>query len=90
MPALGIVKNVLGNEVMAGIIDHAAEEVEKGHGLYTGLASSDLFPHIAIQMIQVGEQSGELENMLAKIADVDSPEARSTVISEWRASMVSA
>ncbi len=40
-----------------------------------------IFPSLAIQMIQVGEQTGELENMLAKIADVYEQEVSATIMS---------
>ncbi len=81
LSALEIVKNVVGNKVVADAIGHAANEVEKGGGLARSLSASGIFPHIAIQMIQVGEQSGEMESLLGKMADIYENEVESTVMS---------
>jgi len=79
--ALGIVKNIVGNATIADTIDEVIIKVEKGIALNTALADSKIFPNIAIQMIQVGEQSGELEPMLYKTADVFENEIEATVAS---------
>ena len=80
LSALQIVKNIAGNILIADAVEKAAEEVGKGQGLGVSLATSNLFPHLAIQMIQVGEQSGELESMLTKIATVFENEVESSVM----------
>jgi len=80
MPALDIVKNITGNILIANAIEGAAQEVGKGQELYAALAAADIFPNLSIQMIQVGEHSGELESMLDKIADVYENEVESTVM----------
>ncbi|MFO7838846.1 MAG: type II secretion system inner membrane protein GspF [Desulfosalsimonadaceae bacterium] len=80
LTALHIVKNVVGNRLVEDAIAYAAAEVEKGNNLARPLAASDIFPHIAIQMVQVGEQSGELENMLAKVADIYENEVENTIL----------
>jgi general secretion pathway protein F len=80
LTALYIVKNVVGNRRVAETIAHAASEVEKGNSLARTLAESEAFPHISIQMVQVGEQSGELENMLAKVADIYENEVENTIL----------
>ncbi len=79
MAALDIVKNIVGNRLIADAIEAAALSVEKGGSLSKALGESGLFPHISIQMIQVGESSGELESMLGKIADIYENEVESTV-----------
>jgi general secretion pathway protein F len=79
MAALDIVKNIVGNRVIAEAVQAAAAEVEKGAGLGKSLESSRFFPHLAVQMIQVGENSGELEAMLAKMADIYENEVETTV-----------
>ncbi len=79
MAALGIVKNIVGNRLIADAVDSAAVSVEKGGSLSRALGESGLFPHISIQMIQVGENSGELESMLGKIADMYENDVESTV-----------
>lgn len=69
MMALGIGRNVLGNKVLAEDVDAAAGEVKNGVALSTALAKSKRFPRLALQMIQVGEESGAMDTMLLKTAD---------------------
>lgn len=80
LPSLGIVKNVVGNIHIAGVIENATTEVGKGQGLGKSLDTANTFPPIAIQMIQVGEQSGNLEEMLNKVADVFEKEVETTIM----------
>ena len=67
--ALKVVRGISANRLFAETIDKAAEDVSKGQGLARSLKGIDLMPPLAVQMIEVGEQSGALEKMLYKIAD---------------------
>ena len=69
LTALGIGRNVLGNLVLSADVEAAANEVKNGVGLSTALARGKRFPRLALQMIQVGEESGALDTMLLKTAD---------------------
>ncbi|MGO1718740.1 MAG: type II secretion system protein XpsF [Luteimonas sp.] len=69
LAALGIGRNVLGNRALAADVDAAAEQVKGGAGLSTALGRGGRFPRLALQMIQVGEESGALDAMLLKTAD---------------------
>lgn len=80
LPALEIVKNVVGNVLIKDVIESAAKEVGKGQALNAALSTAGIFPHLSIQMILVGEQSGELEAMLKKIADVYENEVETTIV----------
>jgi general secretion pathway protein F len=80
LPALGIVKNIVGNALIADAIEDASKEVSKGKGLGSALAESKIFPDLSIQMIQVGEQSGKLEEMLNKVADVFENEVEGSIM----------
>ncbi|NOQ19197.1 MAG: type II secretion system inner membrane protein GspF [Desulfobacterales bacterium] len=80
LPALGIVKNIVGNALIADAIENASKEVGKGKGLGSALAESEIFPDLSIQMIQVGEQSGKLEEMLNKVADVFEGEVEASIM----------
>jgi len=80
LQALRIVKNIVGNRLIAESIETAATDVEKGGGLGKSLEAAHIFPHISIQMIQVGEQSGELETLLNKVADIYENEVETTVV----------
>lgn len=69
MAALGIGRNVLGNRVLAADVEAAADEVKNGVALSTALSRGKRFPRLALQMIQVGEESGALDTMLIKTAE---------------------
>lgn len=69
LQALSIARNVLSNRVLAEGVDVATEAVKGGGGLAHALARSEGFPRLAVQMIQVGEESGALDTMLLKVAD---------------------
>ncbi len=77
--ALAIVKNIVGNEIIADVIQDASKEVERGQNLNVALSRNNVFPYLSIQMMQVGEQSGKLEEMLEKIASVFEKEVETTV-----------
>ena len=79
--ALNIVKNIAGNRLCFDAIEEAASGVGKGQGLSEALSVSGVFPPLALQMIQVGEQSGELETMLGRITTVFEQEVESRVLS---------
>ncbi|UCE55301.1 MAG: type II secretion system inner membrane protein GspF [Desulfobacterales bacterium] len=78
--ALEIVKNIAGNQLIAETVENAAKEVSKGQGLGDALSQGRTFPPLSIQMIQVGEQSGELEAMLNKVADVFEKEVETSIL----------
>ena len=67
--AMGIGRNVLGNRALASDVEAAGEEVKNGVALSTALGRSKRFPRLALQMVQVGEESGALDAMLLKTAD---------------------
>ncbi|HRO62175.1 type II secretion system F family protein [Thermomonas sp.] len=69
LSALGIARNVVDNRVLAADVEAAADEVRNGRGLSVALAKGKRFPRLALQMIQVGEESGALDVMLLKTAD---------------------
>ena len=69
LTALGIGRNVLGNRSLATDVENAGDDVKNGVGLSTALAKGKRFPRLALQMIQVGEESGALDTMLLKTAD---------------------
>lgn len=69
LAALKVVKGISGNRLFGETIDKTIEDVSKGQGLAHSLKGVKLMPPLAVQMIEVGEQSGALEKMLYKIAD---------------------
>jgi general secretion pathway protein F len=79
LTSLEIVQNIVDNVLLSEAISRAAREVGKGQPLGASLADSRIFPSLSLQMISVGEQSGELENLLSKVADVYEKEVESLV-----------
>lgn len=69
LTALGIVKTVVGNDVIAGAVENASRNIAEGQSIAGPLKASGEFDPIVIHMITVGERTGELETMLAKLAD---------------------
>ncbi|MBP3973957.1 type II secretion system protein XpsF [Pseudoxanthomonas spadix] len=67
--ALGIAGKVLGNRALAADVQGAADAVKNGRALSASLGAGKRFPRLALQMIQVGEESGALDTMLLKTAD---------------------
>lgn len=79
LTALSIARNVMGNTALAQAVDEAAKDVKTGGGLAPSLGKSKLFPRLALQMVAVGEESGELDGMLVKVADTFDVEVKNTV-----------
>lgn len=69
LTALGIGGRIIGNQALIGDVEAAAAEVKNGVGLSVALGKGKRFPRLALQMIQVGEESGALDTMLLKTAD---------------------
>lgn len=69
LEALDITKDVLGNEVLGQVILNVRKAVEKGERISEPLKISGEFPADTVQMISVGEETGNLDMMLDKIAD---------------------
>ena len=66
--AVGIVRELLGNRVLAGALEVALEALRGGRSFGQPLAASGAFPALGVQMIRVGEESGRLAEMLARVA----------------------
>lgn len=71
LPALKIVENTIGNRVIANLIARVSDETRGGDSLATPLRKLNIFPNTVIQMINVGEETGKLDEMLLKIADIE-------------------
>ena len=79
LTSLAIGRNVLGNAALVAAVDAAADEVKTGGGLAWALGRSKRFPSLALQMISVGEESGELDGMLLKVADTFDGEVKRSI-----------
>jgi general secretion pathway protein F len=70
LSGLAIVKETMTNTVMANALDGVIAKLREGKGFGRPLADTGLYPRLASQMILVGEESGRLEEMLTRVADV--------------------
>ncbi len=77
--ALSIARKVMTNDVLSGVVADAAEEVKTGGALAYALGKSKKFPKMALQMINVGEETGKLDTMLMKVADTYDREVRTAI-----------
>ena len=77
--SLDIAKHVANNVVLGRAIDAASESVTGGASLAQPLRASGEFPPVVVQMVEVGERSGELEAMLEKIAQTYEDQVETSV-----------
>ncbi|MGP1384882.1 MAG: type II secretion system F family protein [Thainema sp.] len=69
LTSLEITRDTAGNQIISNAIDHAREEVQSGGMMSLALQREQVFPIMAIQMISIGEETGEIDQMLMKVAD---------------------
>lgn len=79
LEALGVVRDTLGNELLAKQIDEVTEKVKTGTSLAAPLKSSGLFPPLLIQIVSVGEQTGKLDELLLNAAETFDGEADAAI-----------
>jgi type IV pilus assembly protein PilC len=79
LTSLEIVRDTSGNQVIANAIDAARVEIQQGGMISIALQKEKVFPAMAIQMISIGEETGEIDGMLMKIADFYEDEVEQAV-----------
>jgi general secretion pathway protein F len=67
--AMGIVRNVVNNEVIAKAVDNARDNISEGESIAGPLKRSGQFPPLVLHMISIGEKTGELEVMLTQVSE---------------------
>jgi general secretion pathway protein F len=70
LPALTIVKDTVDNRALANSLDGVLLRLKEGHGFARPLMETGLYPKLAVHMVAVGEETGQLDKMLLKVADV--------------------
>jgi general secretion pathway protein F len=70
LTALTIVQETVGNLVLADAVGEAAVKLKQGQNMSTALIESGQFPKLAMQMIKMGEETGRLEEMLLRVANI--------------------
>lgn len=69
LQALEIVRNVVDNAVIAKAIEEARANISEGESIAGPLRKSEQFPPLVIHMVNIGEKTGDLENMLSQVSD---------------------
>ncbi|MFV0543581.1 MAG: type II secretion system F family protein [Marinicella pacifica] len=76
---LQTVSGAVGNVVFRDAVLEIKEDVSTGHQLQLAMSQTNVFPHMVIQMASIGEESGNLDQMLAKVADYYEQEVSNAV-----------
>ena len=79
LQALDIVKETVNNNVLAKAIDDVKEAVREGESMAKQLAKHGVFPPMVVQMLAVGEETGQIDTMLEKVAQFYDQEVEATV-----------
>lgn len=79
LTALNIVRDTSGNEVVARAVQQIHNAVKEGEGIAGPLSITNVFPQMVISMIEVGEETGRLPEMLDRIADTYDEEVDNAV-----------
>ncbi len=77
--AMNIVKNIVNNRVIAEAIEDSQESIVEGQSIAAPLARSGVFPPMVTDMIAIGENTGQLEQMLLKVSDAYDNQIETTV-----------
>jgi type IV pilus assembly protein PilC len=79
LQALNIVRETSGNAVIANAVSQIHDAVKEGERIVQPLEASKVFPPMVISMVDVGEETGALPDMLVKVADVYDEEVDNAV-----------
>ena len=79
LEALAVVRDTLGNEMLAQEIDNVAEKVKRGEALAEPLEASGYFPPLLIQIVAIGEQTGKLDELLLNAAETFDTDADAAI-----------
>ena len=79
LPALELVKKVVNNKIAQDSIERLSSSIYRGETFSAAAANNTLFPPLVVRMIQVGEETGNLDSLLLKSADFLEAEAAHTI-----------
>ena len=79
LPALTIVKDTVDNRALAGSLDGVVARLKAGQGFARPLMETGLYPKLAVHMVAVGEETGRLDSMLIKVADIYDQEVNTSL-----------
>ncbi|MEB3203169.1 MAG: type II secretion system F family protein [Candidatus Sericytochromatia bacterium] len=79
LSALEIVRDSAGNTVISGAMEDIRQAVREGEGISRPLEKADIFPPMVTQMVSVGEETGQIDSMLEKVADFFDSEVEASI-----------
>ncbi len=79
LTALSIVRETLTNHVLSQCVAEVSENLKAGQGLAQPLLEAGKFPPLAVHMMRVGEETGDLQDMLVQVAETYDAEVQTTV-----------
>jgi len=79
LQALKITRETIGNYVIEMAVDKVHDSIREGETIAAPLEETKVFPPMVVNMIDVGEETGQLDQMLMKVADVYDAEVETTV-----------
>ncbi len=79
LPALTIVKDTVDNRALANSLEGVLVRLKAGQGFARPLMETGLYPKLAVHMVAVGEETGKLDSMLLKVAEVYDVEVNTTL-----------
>ena len=77
--ALSIARSILANKIIAGSLDAVAQGVKRGEGIAGPLRRAGQFPALAGHLLSVGEETGRLDQMFARMADIYEKDTRDAI-----------
>jgi len=79
LAGLGIVEEVVGNDVYSQFITESRIKVRDGESLSASIEKDDLFPNMVVHMLRIGEETGQIDQLLQKVTDFYDREVESAV-----------
>jgi len=79
LQALQITRDTAGNARVSSAIENIHDNVKEGESMVAPMEASRIFPPMVVSMVQVGEETGQLPDMLTKVADVFEEEVDTAV-----------
>lgn len=79
LSAMSIVRETVDNLVLADTLQNTEEQLKQGKHMSDALMSKEIFPKMAMQMIKMGEETGRLEEMLLRIANIYDKQLRTAI-----------
>lgn len=79
LSGIRLIKDVINNRVINNVMDGVIASLEQGQSMAKPLRDSRVCPDLAVQLIEIGEESGQLDSMLVKVADIYDQQVQTTI-----------